>query len=183
MACVRTVTMREFRGMDLMSGSLRVYGRSRARGGARPPKGTAIEREQLKPAATDDGSGALVSGDATTSVAAATTRTENAEAAEQKPEAGRATKKKDREEPPSLWDQKAELGGGELLPEDGAEFVAAVQKKIDLVQLAVFVLRRGDERLTQRQLEQLLEMKYGKNARGGEKSMATVIDIPGMTRD
>ena len=58
--------------MGLMSGSLRVYGRSRPRREARPPKGAAIERKQLEPAATDDGSGALVGGDATSSVAAAT---------------------------------------------------------------------------------------------------------------
>lgn len=179
MACARTVTMKEFRGMDLMSGSLRVYGRSRARRGARPPKGTAIDRKQLALAATDDGSGALVGGDATSSVAAATARRPCAEAARHKPQAGRATESKGGGEPLSAWDQKAELGGGERLPDDGSEYVDAVQKKIDLVELAVFVLRRGDERLTQRQLEQLLELKYGKNARGTENpAKRFVVDIP-----
>lgn len=180
--------MKEFRGMGLMSGNLRVYGRSRPRREARPPKGAAIERKQLEPAATDDGSGALVGGDATSSVAAATARESCAEAAKQKPKAARATKRTNDSDsrrksgggdPPSLWDQKAELGCGEVLPEDGPEFVDAIQKKINLVELAVFVLRRGDERLTQRQLEQLLELKYGRNARGTENTVKRfVVDIP-----
>jgi hypothetical protein len=192
--------MKEFRRMNVMSGNLRVHGRSRPRRVARPPEGTAIERKQLEPAATDDESGEAVGGGATSSVTTATTREAHAEAAGEKPEAVRATKKSEdkkekkkeqieeqkkeekkarSDEPQSAWDKKAELGGGEELPEDAAKFVAAVQKKIDLVELAVFVLRRGDERLTQRQLEQLLEMKYGKNSRGGESAAKQyVIDIP-----
>ena len=188
MACARSVTMREFRGMDLMSGSLRVHGRSRPRREARPPRATANQSKQLDLAATDDKSGKRVGEDAPSSGATATSRKKCAGAAERKPKAVRATEKTNRknyqqgsggEEPRSLWDQKAELGGGDELPEDGAEFVAAVQKEIDLVELAVFVLRRGDERLTQRQLEQLLDMKYGRSTRGTENTAKrVVVDIP-----
>src|SRR5277367_5020363 len=66
--------------------------------------------------------------------------------------------------PPSLWDQKMELEGGTELPEDGTAFVEAVHKRINLVRLTELVLKSVDERLTQRQLEQLLELKYGKDA-------------------
>jgi hypothetical protein len=183
MACVRTVTMKEFRGMDLMSGSLRVYGRSRARRGARPPKGTAIERKQLEQAATDDGSGKLVGGDATSSVATATTRKACAGAAEQKPKAERATEKEGGGDPPSLWDRRMELGKGSVLPEDGRAFLKAVNEQIDVVSLYVLLLRSPDEKLAGRLAEQALKLGYSEVGLGEEETKQTVIDIAGMTRD
>jgi hypothetical protein len=85
--------------------------------------------------------------------------------------------------PPSLWDQKMELEGGSELPEDGTAFVEAVHKRIDLVRLTELVLKSLDERLTQRQLEQLLELKYGKDAREVESSSMGSYEIPRPKRD
>jgi hypothetical protein len=85
--------------------------------------------------------------------------------------------------PPSLWDQKMELEGGSELPEDGTAFVEAVHKRIYLVKLTELVLKSLDERLTQRQLEQLLELKYGKDAREVESSSMGSYEIPRPKRD
>jgi hypothetical protein len=184
MACVRTVTMKEFRGMDLMSGSLRVYGRSRARRGARPPKGTAIERKQLEQAATDDGSGKFVGGVATSSVTAATTRKPCAGAAEQKPEAERATEAKGGGEPSSLWDRRMELGKGPAVPENGRAFLKAVNEQMDVVSLYVLLLRSPDDKLAGRLAEQVLKMGYSENGQGEADWRASISEhLPWAKRD
>jgi len=203
MACVRAVTMKEFRGMDLMSGSLRVYGRSRSRRGARPPKGAAIERKQLEPTATDDGNGERVGGDATSSVAAATTRKACAGAAEQKPKAGRATKKTkgegDRQKSgggnflgggpgKGQWTPRFTLEDGEIqavqtLPKDGRRFVEAVNKEIYLVGVAKSLLVEKDVKVKQRVWEQLIDIAYGKNAKVTESVRPIINDLPGPLRD
>jgi len=51
------------------------------------------------------------------------------------------------------------------------------------VALSDLVLKAVDERLTQRLLEQLLELKYGKEARALESSSVGNYDIPRPKRD
>jgi hypothetical protein len=185
MACyVRSLTMKEFRGMDLMSGSLRVHGRSRPRRGARPPKGTAIERKQLEPAATDVESGEAVGGDATSSVATARKRKANAGAAEQTPEAERATEKKGSGEPPSLWDRRMELGKGPAIPENGRAFLKALNEQIDFVSMYVLLLRSPDDKLAGRLAEQALKMAFSENGEGEEDWRASISEhLPWAKRD
>jgi hypothetical protein len=79
----------------------------------------------------------------------------------------------------SLWNERATLDGGVPLPEDGIGFVDAVNVNIDLIRLTELLLRGTDEKSSKSLLERLLEMKYGKNARGSETSAKQyVIDIP-----
>ena len=55
----------------------------------------------------------------------------------------------------------------------------AVNKHIDLVRLTELSLRGADERSSKSLLEQLLEMRYGKNSRGSEGGgRPVIIDIP-----
>jgi hypothetical protein len=65
----------------------------------------------------------------------------------------------------SLWDERASLNGGEVLPEDGIGFVEKVNEHIDLVRFTELMLRGTDEKSGKSLLGQLLDLRYGKNAR------------------
>jgi hypothetical protein len=54
--------------------------------------------------------------------------------------------------------------GAEPLPADGASFVEAVHEKVDLIELEVSLLTSEDEKIRQRELAYLRELKYGKSA-------------------
>jgi hypothetical protein len=54
--------------------------------------------------------------------------------------------------------------GAEPLPADGASFVEAVHEKVDLIELEVSLLKSEDEKIRQRELAYLRELKYGKSA-------------------
>jgi hypothetical protein len=54
--------------------------------------------------------------------------------------------------------------GREPLPEDGEAFVDAVHAQVDLVALEVALLRCQDEKVVQRELGSLRELRYGKRA-------------------
>jgi hypothetical protein len=73
---------------------------------------------------------------------------------------GSGKKKKDE----ALEKQKApEIPGGtEPLPIDGPEFVEAVHERLDLIALQVMLLRSKDEKIAQRELAYLRELRYGK---------------------
>jgi hypothetical protein len=84
----------------------------------------------------------------------------------------------------SLWDERAQLDGGVPLPEDGVGFVDAVNVNIDLIRLTEILLRGTDERSSKSLLEQLLEMRYGKNARAIAAEAGPLIDCaPRTIRD
>jgi hypothetical protein len=53
-------------------------------------------------------------------------------------------------------------GGTEPLPIDGPEFVEAVHERLDLIALQVMLLRSEDEKIVQRELAYLRELRYGK---------------------
>jgi hypothetical protein len=53
-------------------------------------------------------------------------------------------------------------GGTEPLPIDGPEFVEAVHERLDLIALQVMLLRSEDEKIAQRELAYLRELRYGK---------------------
>ena len=55
-------------------------------------------------------------------------------------------------------------------------FVDAVNVNIDLIRLTEILLRGTDEKSSKSLLERLLEMGYGKNARGGGNAAKQVRD-------
>jgi hypothetical protein len=63
--------------------------------------------------------------------------------------------------------------GTEPLPLDGASFVEAVHERVDLIALEEQLLRSADEKIVQRELAYLRELRYGKTA-----SFATDDDMP-----
>ena len=63
--------------------------------------------------------------------------------------------------------------GSEPLPLDGATFVEAVHERVDLIALEEQLLRSADEKIVQRELAYLRELRYGKTA-----SFATDDDLP-----
>ena len=54
--------------------------------------------------------------------------------------------------------------GLDPLPADGASFVEAVHEQVDLIELEVSLLKSEDEKIRQRELAYLRELKYGKIA-------------------
>jgi hypothetical protein len=63
--------------------------------------------------------------------------------------------------------------GTEPLPLDGATFVEAVHERVDLIALEEQLLRSADEKIVQRELAYLRELRYGKTA-----SFASDDDLP-----
>ncbi len=63
--------------------------------------------------------------------------------------------------------------GTEPLPLDGAAFVEAVHERVDLIALEEQLLRSADEKIVQRELAYLRELRYGKTA-----AFSTDDDIP-----
>jgi hypothetical protein len=63
--------------------------------------------------------------------------------------------------------------GTEPLPLDGASFVEAVHERVDLIALEEQLLRSADEKIVQRELAYLRELRYGKTA-----SFANDDDMP-----
>jgi len=188
----QTITMRAFRGTDTFSGSVRVQGGSRTRRGVRRQNRPASCNSLTELAGSDAGRGSTAGGSAPTSAAHAADHKTDADPAKTKVKKARCTpdKKKASKSKPkesgggggpveSLWNERATLDGGVPLPEDGIGFVDAVNVNIDLIRLTELLLRGTDEKSSKSLLERLLEMKYGKNARGSETSAKQyVIDIP-----
>jgi hypothetical protein len=76
------------------------------------------------------------------------------------------------------------LPGLEPLPLDGEAVVDAVHAKVDLVQLEVELLNSEDEKVVQRELAYLRELRYGKHAPLSDDGPPQIIvDIPGPERD
>ncbi|HZV89706.1 MAG TPA: hypothetical protein VFF95_19310 [Candidatus Binatus sp.] len=68
--------------------------------------------------------------------------------------------------------------GAEPLPADGAGFVDAMHKHVDLYKACARLVRSTDEKIAQRMSERLLEMKYGKGpSAAAEETPEIVIDI------
>jgi hypothetical protein len=57
--------------------------------------------------------------------------------------------------------------GDETLPVNGPEFVEAVHTRMDLITLQVELLRSRDEKVVQRELDCLRELRYGKTDSSG----------------
>lgn len=199
---VVTITVSQFRGMDSLSGEMRVEGGSRTRRGVRRHRGQASCKSPEALAGTAATSGAAAGESAHTSAAHAASSATDADPADVVAKsAGNIPKKKSKKggaaraagggnddggpgnqgetapkmKPPeeqadaveSLWQEKAQLDGGDPLPEDGPAFVDCVNDHIDLVRTTELLLRGRDDKSSKSLLELLLEMKYGKGAAGG----------------
>ena len=69
--------------------------------------------------------------------------------------------------------------GDEPLPEDAEAYVDAVHRQVDLVQLEVKLLHSADEKVVQRELACLRELRYGKRAPdAGDEPPQIIFDIP-----
>jgi hypothetical protein len=74
--------------------------------------------------------------------------------------------------------------GLEPLPIDGEAFVDAVHAQVDLVQLEVDLLSSTDDKIVQRELAYLRELRYGKRAPSSDDEPAQIIfDMPRPERD
>lgn len=79
----------------------------------------------------------------------------------------------------SLVDRRLTVGPGDSLPLEGPGLVDAINARVDLVEVIQLLIRRADEKLVQRILEQLLDLKYGKDARPDSTARPMpIIDYP-----
>jgi hypothetical protein len=68
--------------------------------------------------------------------------------------------------------------GSEPLPKDGAGFVDAMHEHVNIYLACARLVKSGDQKIAQRMVERLLEMKYGKAASAtSEEAPEIVIDI------
>jgi hypothetical protein len=75
-------------------------------------------------------------------------------------------------------------GPGEYpLPEDIADFVDEIHSRIDLFEILSDLLGSKDEKVKQRALEKLLEMKYGRSAESNEEPVQIIMNAPRPQRD
>ncbi len=179
-----TITLVAFRRMDTFSGELRVVSGSRTRMGVRGHGKRASCNSLGRWAGTDAVCGTAAGESAHTSAAHAASCDTDAELAKPKAEDAERTPETKDEKPkpsksatsggsggdgpvPSLWEERAQLDGGDELPGDGEGFVDAVNDHIDLVRTTELLLRGNDEKSSKSLLEILLEMKYGKDSRAG----------------
>jgi hypothetical protein len=80
--------------------------------------------------------------------------------------------------------QKKVPGGSEPLPIDAEAFVDAVHSRVDLVLLEEKLLNSKDDKIVQRELAYLRELRYGKRAGTSDDEPTQIIfDMPGPERD
>ena len=135
-------------------------------------------------AASDDAGGLLVAG-ATSSVAAGANLDACADAAPAEvlasgPRANGAPPRPPRKHSGDLDETPPIPPGTERLPIDGPEFVEAVHEQMDLIALQVKLLRSGDEKIVQRELAYLRDLRYGKTVAASveDESTQIIYDVP-----
>jgi hypothetical protein len=73
--------------------------------------------------------------------------------------------------------------GENPLPDDIADFVDEIHSRIDVFEILSHLLGSKDEKVKQRALEKLLEMKYGRSAESNEEPVQIIVDGPRPQRD
>ena len=97
---------------------------------------------------------------------------------------GKKSGKKKRKEAGKADARRVVLPALEPLPVDGEAFVDAVHAQVDLVQLEVDLLSSKDDKIVQRELAYLRELRYGKRAAAADEEPTQIIfDMPGPERD
>ena len=156
--------------------------------------GSAISLSGLDRAASDDASELSVANTAASPAAVGADREACAEVAQAEdtgkrprgaaPRPPKSGGKKTPGEKKQAGTQRETVPGLDPLPVDGEAFVDAVQAQVDLVQLEVDLLRSKDDKITQRELACLRELRYGKRApNADEESTEIIFDMPGPERD
>ncbi len=139
--------------------------------------GVPVQQER---AASDDASGVTVSSD-TGSIAPGTVHQAYAEVAPPHPNGhlpGSLALPADR----SL--AKKEIPGGEFpLPTDPGEFVDEIHSRIDLFKVWHTLLESKDDKIKQRAVEKLTEMRYKGAAAMADELQPIIIDMPGPERE
>ena len=79
--------------------------------------------------------------------------------------------------------RRAVVPGLEPLPIDGEAFVDAVHKQVNLVQLEVDLLRSKDDKIMQRELAYLRELRYGKHAAVADDEPQIILDMQRPERE
>jgi hypothetical protein len=143
----------------------------------------------LDRAASDDASELPVANAAACSAVAGAEREACAEVApsegkgERRPSAGAASPHI-RQEKNAVKKARKVPGGSEPLPIDAEAFVDAVHSRVDLVRLEEKLLNSEDEKIVQRELAYLRELRYGKRAGASDDEPTQIIfDMPGPERD
>src|ERR1700737_626991 len=97
----------------------------------------------------------------------------------------RNNKSKDgRKEKNAAHARRETVPGLEPLPIDGEAFVDAVHAQVDLVQLEVDLLSSRDDKVAQRELAYLRELRYGKHADvADDEPLPIIFDAPRPERD
>jgi len=169
---------------DPLFGKLCVAGGSPRHRGARKLHHQARSSSLKSTAGSDDGSGPTAGESAHNSTAHAAGREPCADSTGGHGNGTKRAPEKGKEQwVPLLEYPEKELRPVEPLPQDALHFVKAVNEEVQMVGIVKELLTKDDIKVKQRVFEQLMEMAYGRNARRGEKSKPTVIDIPGMTKD
>jgi hypothetical protein len=143
-------------------------------------------------AASDDASELSVANAAASTAAAGAGREATAEVApaggkgKRRQTAGAASrsKKKKADKTASAANAPREIVPGlEPLPIDGEAFVDAVHAQVDLVQLEVDLLSSPDDKIVQRELAYLRELRYGKRASIQDGEPQIILDMQRPERD
>ncbi len=167
--------------------------------GALPAKGSGanggtISLSGMGRAASVDASELSVANAAASSAAARADREACADVAQapgkgkQSPAAGAASRSRRKKiggkETSAAKGPRKLLPGMEPLPVDGEAFVDAVHSRVDLVLLEEKLLKSRDEKVAQRELAYLRELRYGKRAPSTDDEPPQIIfDAPRPERD
>ena len=81
-----------------------------------------------------------------------------------------------KEEPMPVWP------GGDPLPASPSDFVEEIHRRIDLFEVWHSLLKSKDEKIRQRAVERLTDLRY-KGAAAAEEPQHLIIDMPGPKRD
>jgi hypothetical protein len=140
--------------------------------------GVLVHRDQ---AASDDASGASVASAAISAFAAGTDREAYAEAAPPRTN-GEATGS--HEEAPDGRTKVETIPPGEFpLPQNPGEFVEEIHRRIDLFEVWLGLLNSEDEKIKQRAVERLTDLRYKGAAALADESQQIIIDLPRPKRD
>ncbi len=131
-------------------------------------------------AASDDASGATVAS-AAISAAAGTVRDAHAPAAPPHPNG--ATDPEDDKNSKDKDESKIVPPGEGPLPANPGDFVEEIHKRIDLFKIWQGLLQNGDDKIKQRAVEKMTEMRYKGAAALEEEPQQIVIDLPRPKRD
>jgi len=146
-----------------------------------------ISLNGLGRAASDDASELSVANAAASSAVAGAEREACADVApaESEGERGQAGAASPRRREKKNSGEEAEVvpGGSEPLPIDAEAFVDAVHRRVDLVLLEEKLLHSKDEKIVQRELAYLRELRYGKRAPVDDTEPQIILNMQQPERD